>query len=302
MTSWNSDKPFGFLQTAGAKAIQVAKTFLESTKAQAKNGKQVDLPLSWSWEANETDIERTNFLLAAIEKPDLHNQLPVGDIQRLVFEETNQLLQGLVLIAASVAAKSKSVKDNTQKKFESVLANQYGLLDEEVVEKLTVHWLDEVISLSEAQQADSSRSKRTTSDSYKSIDCSNELQKLDSDDMAIVKTSFRRLVNADELPLGFVEKCKALLTRDLDSQLTMAVIRQLVLRARSVDKEEINAKLTHIVSNENCRLELRDVAYQALYELNELPVPSWPEVLRTVGKFRFPDDVDWGLVKKFSGG
>jgi hypothetical protein len=57
--------------------------------------------------------------------------------------------------------------------------------------------------------------------------------------------------------------------------------------------------LSQLVSTEGMPVRLRQFAYNALFQVEGKPVYSWPTLRIAKGEFAFPDDVDWGFVKRF---
>jgi hypothetical protein len=60
--------------------------------------------------------------------------------------------------------------------------------------------------------------------------------------------------------------------------------------------------LSHVVIDESNQQELRDIAYQAIFQIDDRPVADWPITNAAFGRFVFPDDIDWEFLEQCAKG
>jgi hypothetical protein len=100
-------------------------------------------------------------------------------------------------------------------------------------------------------------------------------------------------------PDYLVKKCEAILEETSHPELCVCATRTLTTVYKGTKNPRISARLARLVKDVSVPTLVRDVAYQSLFQINDLPVNQWPEVRRTIGNFTFPDDVDWLLIDRF---
>jgi hypothetical protein len=99
---------------------------------------------------------------------------------------------------------------------------------------------------------------------------------------------------ADDL---YVQTCHDLLVADPDLDVRIVAAGSLATCFLGTNDGAAVRTLAHIVKNISEPLLLRDIAYQALFEIRGLPVESWPVLDGKSAGQRFEDDVDWSFVE-----
>jgi hypothetical protein len=89
------------------------------------------------------------------------------------------------------------------------------------------------------------------------------------------------------------------LLSDPDADVRITALRYLIQVYSTTRESRVEKLLASLVKDESCPLQLRDIAYQGLFQIHDMPVNDWPITKWCQGRFRFPDDVDWGLVDAF---
>jgi hypothetical protein len=92
-------------------------------------------------------------------------------------------------------------------------------------------------------------------------------------------------------------QCEFIMLNDQDVGARIAAIGVFVRHSLESVSGRAEGVLAKIVLDASNPLLVRDVAYQALFQVRHEHVESWPEVRRALSRFSFPDDVDWKMVQ-----
>ncbi len=307
MQDWNSEKPFGYLHTTGLTDLESAYSFLSSrgslrSEVAASRGDSLDIARFSDPKSLEsmTAEKRLGIALAVCDDNSLLKCLPDESVHLLVFCDDDQIVRGLMLNAIESAFRKNELREDVGKLCYSVLEQHYRIGDRAIAERLTVEWISTLSDLIESIRGNARlhEKQRKEPSGLESDALAARFAELSSSDPIVVRRALRCFTDDTTPPAGFLEKCKDLLREATDVDVRILAIRKLARSAKQNDRAEINVVLTKIVCDESQSLELRDVAYSALHEINALPVDTWPEVRRAVAVFRFPEDVDWTLVDR----
>jgi hypothetical protein len=116
--------------------------------------------------------------------------------------------------------------------------------------------------------------------------------------IAAVMIGWRK--TAEKRQLGDV--LERLLVSDPDPGVRITAVRYLTQVHRKTRDDRLGTLLAAIVRDESCHQQLRDTAYQALFEIYDIPVSDWPVTKWSQGGFSFPNDVDWEFVNRCAEG
>jgi hypothetical protein len=280
MNQRNSEKPFGFLEVIGKPAIFQALAL--STNCERLSGNSSNDQLVWE----------------LLKNPQRHASVPTGKLRELVFFNESLPLKGFTLQAAANGFQRIDTKQVVKQKYLDVLTVQFYLesvLEAANINLLTEHWLEMVVSITRELKSQF-EANVTNNASY--IQASKTAD-LFSDDPRTFGLAIGHLDEHGVPPTGLVERCIELLRLTTNPQLTLAAVRPLVWFAKGEDCTVSKRLLAEVVNNRQNETHLREVAYQALFELDQAPVRTWPAFKRELSDFKFPEDIDWDFVNKF---
>ena len=84
---------------------------------------------------------------------------------------------------------------------------------------------------------------------------------------------------------------------DEDPGVRIAGIIYLVETHRRSQDVRTARLLAQIVVDQSNPIQVREIAYQGIYQVLDMPVSDWPETKAAVGQFKFPADIDWELLR-----
>lgn len=301
MATWNANKPFGFLNVVAPPAIKAAGEYIGSLERAnvLRESTGLDSPEA-DMSAVTTEPTLIRQFLTVLKSPDLFASLPDEQLLRAIFGIPSELVRGLALLSIITAAETRRLRFLVEEKIATLLSFRFGITDPGSARTMATHWLDALTDIAHLSESNPGGQSQQPPNIQNVGDVDESVLNLDSQDPLKVRRAIHDLVERASLPVDFVEKCREKLQCCNDAQLRMLLIRQLVRLSKEPDRLEISKDFAGIVLDETLSLELRDVAYQALHEINKLPVDTWPELRRAYGRFEFPQDVDWELVSRFT--
>jgi hypothetical protein len=309
MQDWDPKKPFGYLETVGRSSLRAASSFLRScpnlpqTIAQRLGDTDPKDQLSRGLLEVGPSKRRIGLLLAVCANAPLVTLLTSQVLHRLIYREDEELVRGLVLRALSNAAIADELREALHASCAAVLEHEYRMSHSATTNELAKHWLDALCDVAESVEGEISsyvNDIRQRDDQYEQTGQAS-VRDVDPGWHGPDRAPQPEFGDRGDLPYDYVKNCHEVLQESADPASKMKAIRRLVRHGASTGLEDTNQLLATIVSDESEVSYVRDVAYQALYEINKLPVEDWPEVRRAQGAFLFPDDVDWSLVRRYLG-
>src|SRR5207244_1008829 len=97
----------------------------------------------------------------------------------------------------------------------------------------------------------------------------------------------------------FAKKCEELAFWDPDSGVRGIALISLGPCYANTKDSHISQRLATIVRDESINQLHRESAYCNLFMIQGAPFERNPLIQKAIGKFRFPDDVDWSFVDSF---
>ncbi|QDT97674.1 hypothetical protein [Gimesia aquarii] len=97
----------------------------------------------------------------------------------------------------------------------------------------------------------------------------------------------------------FFEDCHTIALTDIDSEVRCIAVGCLNNHFKKTKNKRVLQTLAQIVSDVSQPNNLRDISYQKMFQVNDMPVLEWPVTRHAMGNYHFPDDIDWSFVNNF---
>ena len=188
-----------------------------------------------------------------------------------------------------------------------LLSRRFEIGNEEIAQLVAEQWFASLRCLAESLRYEVQR--RKANDQYLKALAGPELERmqlnperaeqlLDHSDPKLRRAAISILSDTSDVR-RLLPKFLSLLARDQEPGVQMTLIRAIVACCSKSGNPAVSKVIAQIVASDALPIQVRDVAYQALFQINDAPVYSWPEVKRSLGDFQFPDDIDWRFVDTF---
>jgi hypothetical protein len=89
---------------------------------------------------------------------------------------------------------------------------------------------------------------------------------------------------------------KTLAVQDSDPRVRKAAVAVVMIYYAGTKNNKVTKLLADIVSDDRQPAEIRQVAYQGLFQVRGLPMGMWPIVTTAPNEFQIPHDIDWTFV------
>ncbi|MEQ1905303.1 MAG: hypothetical protein ABL888_14030 [Pirellulaceae bacterium] len=287
MNEPNENKPFGFLRLVGVRSIRKAQKYLKDLRESTKqNGFGIGGVVS-----NIQGLVDLSKLVELGGDPNLFGQMDSNALYDTLFANDDDVLRGLVLIAA---ADSNDNNPHVFAIFQKILTRRFSLTKQSSPELLTKTWL---AALKDARQKllcePKSLETREDFDERPEADISS----LDSLDLNKLMAVLGSVSKAKKRTLGYSQKLFEMLSNSRDENKTILLISELEKITEATNRDELRQIVAKIVSDLSNSERLREAAYHALYRICDCPVQVWPLYRQVLGEFCFPNDIDWAFVR-----
>jgi hypothetical protein len=308
-------RPFGYLRTRAtddlARCIEefgplgdlTEQSILRATQGKFVYTTDADELTRILSEEKDESLKSAAVLLILVRRE--HAECFVEPLVRVAFADASQLVRGLALAGLADLFESSRSSDALTQRMASVMRRRFGIADSRLAAAIATEWLNGVVDLRRDTEYSKLRSKLEAARTKLLADADPEgIRMVPGGAMLLLRDPDprRRQLGLDALPKSrepteiAVEQCCHIMLHDPDPDVRILAIRCVAKHFKPAAGRSFQAALARIVADTEDRLEVRDVAYQALFEIKGLAVTKWPEVRRATEGFRFPDDVDWDLV------
>jgi hypothetical protein len=225
-------------------------------------------------------------------------------IAHLVFEDSAAEVRGLALISLFVTSTDQSIASLARDALSESLSQSFGI-HSSVIGQVSQAWLETLRTLM-LEMMVGSQKKRTIEAWMRELAGTN-LPKMMSDRSFAESLLQSTDVNTRKAALLVLSDhwgaTKALTTQfrtisetDPEIGARILAIRKLATANKKSRDKAIAVMLGRVVQDSTLPNELREIAYEALFEVVDAPVDTWPEMRRLASSFSFPSDVDWQWI------
>ncbi len=244
----------------------------------------------------------------------LHNSAQGGLIPAFIvqaFDDADSSVRGAALWGLLCLAAGERFSAQVESWLNTFLVRRFGIVDPEVFgQPLARVWLESLAYESDRHEREARRlahrETRLQNLAGANIDRMRRdtrftLDLLDSEDPNL-RTAALTLLRETERSAEFRDKCEQLCAHDSDLRVRIGALSCLIACYTKTRNERILGNMARLVLDNTCSQYLREIAYQGIFQVNDAPPATWPEVRAAQGLFRFPDDVDWEFVAQFTQG